>query len=90
MSAVEASSSLNVELTTRSHDRWHGTILAKLALIPQRILNSYTTGPAEGVYNEGDFVANFHGCQRDPARDCEKEIQHLLIRWREITDRERQ
>ncbi|GAB7352888.1 hypothetical protein MBLNU459_g3483t1 [Dothideomycetes sp. NU459] len=70
--------------------QWHGTILAKLALIPQRILNAYTSGPAEGIYKEGDFVANFHGCQRDPQRDCEKEIQHLLIRWREITDRERQ
>lgn len=79
----------NIKLTQRT-PRWHGTILAKLALIPQRILNSYTTGPAEGIYNEGDFIANFHGCQRDAARNCEEESQHLMIRWREITDRERQ
>ncbi|KAK8198492.1 putative alpha-1,6-mannosyltransferase mnn11 [Zalaria obscura] len=69
--------------------QWHGTILAKLALVPQRILNSYTTGPADGTYQEGDFVANFHGCQRDSARDCEQEMQPLLTRWREIRDRER-
>ncbi|KAG9953067.1 glycosyltransferase family 34 protein, partial [Aureobasidium melanogenum] len=69
--------------------QWHGTILAKLALVPQRILNSYTQGPAEGIYNEGDFVANFHGCIRDSKRNCEAEMQPLLTRWREITDRER-
>ncbi|KAJ9623546.1 putative alpha-1,6-mannosyltransferase mnn11 [Taxawa tesnikishii (nom. ined.)] len=69
--------------------QWHGTILAKLALIPQRILNSYTTGSTEGVYQEGDFVANFHGCQRDPNRKCEEEMQPLLTRWRELVDRER-
>ncbi|KAI5197011.1 hypothetical protein E4T39_07496 [Aureobasidium subglaciale] len=69
--------------------QWHGTILAKLALVPQRILNSYTQGPAEGIYNEGDFVANFHGCIRDSKRSCEAEMQPLLTRWREITDRER-
>ncbi|KAL1305179.1 hypothetical protein AAFC00_002100 [Neodothiora populina] len=69
--------------------QWHGTMLAKLALIPQRILNSYTTGNIEGVYQEGDFVANFHGCIRDPSRNCEEEIQPLLTRWREIRDRER-
>lgn len=64
-------------------------MLAKLALVPQRIINSYTTGPTEGLYNEGDFVANFHGCIRDNQRDCEKEIQPLLTRWKEIRDRER-
>lgn len=64
-------------------------MLAKLALVPQRLLNSYTSGPSEGTYNEGDFVANFHGCQRDDARSCEDEMQPLLSRWREITDRER-
>jgi len=68
--------------------QWHGTILAKLALVPQRIMNSYTTGAAEGIYQEGDFVANFHGCQRDPNRDCESEMQRLLVRWREISDKD--
>jgi mannan polymerase II complex MNN11 subunit len=49
-------------------DRWHGTILAKLALIPQNTLNAYVSGPANqkhGAYKEGDLVANFPGCGKD-------------------------
>jgi hypothetical protein len=33
--------------------QWHGTVLAKLALVPQRILNSYTRDT--GASNEGEF-----------------------------------
>ncbi|KAK3650920.1 putative alpha-1,6-mannosyltransferase mnn11 [Elasticomyces elasticus] len=72
--------------------QWHGTILAKLALVPQRVLNSYTRetgGNADGIYGEGDFIANFHGCQRDPNRNCEEEMRPLMIRWRELRDQER-
>ncbi|KAK0316730.1 putative alpha-1,6-mannosyltransferase mnn11 [Friedmanniomyces endolithicus] len=73
--------------------QWHGTILAKLALVPQRTLNSYTreTGATgtEDRYQEGDFIANFHGCQRDTSRNCEEEMGPLMIRWRELRDQER-
>lgn len=58
-------------------NRWHGTILAKLALIPQNLLNSYATGPFNpkfGKYKEGDFVANFPGCAREKP-DCAAEQQ---------------
>ncbi|KAF7196491.1 putative alpha-1,2-galactosyltransferase C8D2.17 [Pseudocercospora fuligena] len=72
--------------------QWHGTILAKLALVPQRVLNSYTreasANSADGLYQEGDFVANFHGCQRDPKRNCEEEMNPLVSRWRELKDQE--
>lgn len=58
--------------------QWHGTILAKLALIPQRTFNSYVPPPSgvkvPGVYAEGDFVANFIGCDRDK-RNCADEMQ---------------
>ena len=58
--------------------RWHGTILAKLALIPQRTFNSYTHNPLgtdiASMYSEGDFVANFVGCDRDK-RSCADEMQ---------------
>jgi mannan polymerase II complex MNN11 subunit len=57
--------------------RWHGTILAKLALVPQNILNSYATGPSNpkfGKYKEGDLIANFPGCSRDKP-DCAAEQQ---------------
>ncbi|KAF2185258.1 glycosyltransferase family 34 protein [Zopfia rhizophila CBS 207.26] len=57
--------------------QWHGTILAKLALIPQNMLNSYVQGPANpknGQYKEGDLVANFHGCDKGK-RSCVDEMQ---------------
>ena len=42
-----------------------------------------------GIYQEGDFIANFHGCARDAARSCEEEMKPLLTRWRELRDGER-
>ena len=42
-----------------------------------------------GLYQEGDFIANFHGCQRDAARNCEEEMNPLMSRWRELRDQER-
>ncbi|TKA69873.1 hypothetical protein B0A49_05552 [Cryomyces minteri] len=69
--------------------QWHGTVLAKLALIPQRTINSYSRDSSnnkDGTYHEGDFVANFHGCDRDGNRNCEKEMAPLMTRWREIRD----
>jgi mannan polymerase II complex MNN11 subunit len=57
--------------------RWHGTILAKLAMIPQNLINAYANGPAapqNGQFKEGDLVANFPGCDKD-GRDCAKEQQ---------------
>jgi mannan polymerase II complex MNN11 subunit len=55
-----------------THDRWHGTILAKLAMIPQNLINAYANGPAapvNGQFKEGDLVANFPGCDKD-GREC--------------------
>ncbi|PPJ56210.1 hypothetical protein CBER1_09397 [Cercospora berteroae] len=64
--------------------QWHGTILAKLALIPQRKLNSYSKtaeeSTTEGLYQEGDFVANFHGCHTNPKRNCEEEMQSFITK----------
>jgi mannan polymerase II complex MNN11 subunit len=58
-------------------DRWHGTILAKLAMVPQNLINAYANGPAapqNGEFRQGDLVANFPGCDKDE-RDCAKEQQ---------------
>ncbi|KAL1792408.1 hypothetical protein ACET3X_008915 [Alternaria dauci] len=55
--------------------QWHGTILAKLAMVPQNLINAYATGPAaekDGQYKDGDLVANFPGCDRD-GKTCAKE-----------------
>jgi mannan polymerase II complex MNN11 subunit len=58
-------------------DRWHGTILAKLAMVPQNLINAYANGPAapqNGEFRQGDLVANFPGCDKDE-RSCANEQQ---------------
>lgn len=54
--------------------QWHPTILTKLALVPQKLFNSYPSVPGgESTYEEGDFVVHFHECEK-PERSCEKEF----------------
>ena len=61
--------------------QWHGTILLRLALVPQRIMNAYLKGEGDEVYNTGDFVASLHGCDGpDKGRSCEAEATQLLER----------
>jgi len=56
--------------------QWHVSVLSRLALVPQRIMNSYTHGASNGEeYHDGDFIANLHGCNQDSSRDCEHEAK---------------
>lgn len=67
--------------------RWHGTILAKLAMIPQNLLNSYAVGPANernGQFKDGDIVAGFPGCDRE-GRNCAVEQQAYLAKLENIS-----
>lgn len=60
--------------------QWHPTILSKLALVPQRIMNSYSTGTEEtSLYKEGDFVIHFNGCEKGT---CETAAQTYSKQWR--------
>ncbi|KAF2730492.1 alpha-1,6-mannosyltransferas-like protein subunit [Polyplosphaeria fusca] len=62
--------------------QWHGTILAKLALVPQDLFNSYVTGPASpknGQYKDGDLIASFPGCDKEK-RDCAEEMEPTLAK----------
>ncbi|KAL8726840.1 MAG: hypothetical protein Q9166_006456 [cf. Caloplaca sp. 2 TL-2023] len=59
--------------------QWHPTILTKLAIIPQRLLNTYNVdiasrGGKDAMYKEGDFVIRLVGCENDQNRNCEKEF----------------
>jgi len=59
--------------------QWHGTVLAKLALVPQNVMNSYHQNNAKyahekGVYKDGDFVLDFGECD-EPERNCLSEMQ---------------
>lgn len=66
--------------------QWHSTVLSKLALIPQRILNSYyrdTSNPGgNALYSDGDFIINFSGCDSDTTRSCETEMQPFYELWK--------
>jgi mannan polymerase II complex MNN11 subunit len=64
--------------STLNITRWHGTVLGKLALVPQNIMNSYndkqsSTANKDGVYKEGDFIQNFGDCNQKE-RNCETEM----------------
>lgn len=61
--------------------QWHGTVLARMALVPQRIMNSYVRGPQNETYKEGDFVAVFHDCDKvktGSGMSCEEEATAIL------------
>ncbi|KFZ22744.1 hypothetical protein V502_02785 [Pseudogymnoascus sp. VKM F-4520 (FW-2644)] len=66
--------------------QWHPTILSRLGLVPQNILNSYSRAPANGktdVYKEGDFVINFEGCDTAGQPKCEDEAKPFSKQWRQ-------
>ncbi|KIW06242.1 uncharacterized protein PV09_02716 [Verruconis gallopava] len=59
--------------------QWHGTILAKLALVPQHMLCAYSekdkrAATDNGVYENGNFVISFAECD-SPDRSCRDEMK---------------
>ncbi|KAM0128340.1 hypothetical protein ACHAP3_008392 [Botrytis cinerea] len=62
--------------------QWHPTILSKLALVPQKIMNAYSSDEAEG-YKDGDFVVRLPGCDQS-GRDCGKEAEKYTRQWRTV------
>jgi mannan polymerase II complex MNN11 subunit len=65
--------------------QWHSTVLAKLALIPQRVINGYyrkTATAGTELFADGDFVINFNGCDADAARSCETELKPFWDLWK--------
>jgi len=64
--------------------QWHPTILSKLALVPQRIMNAYSKGLGgedPGTYKDGDFVVRFAGCEEGHGRDCAAEAEGFSRLW---------
>lgn len=72
--------------------QWHATILAKLALIPQRTINSYSKDSpdvaADGIYHDGDFVIHLNACDAQ-GRSCEEELQPYYSMWQRKTSSSR-
>ena len=79
--------------------QWHPTILAKLALVPQRRLNSYNFAyearetryggrrEHDAMWQPGDFVVNLKGCDESENRDCEKEMGKYFAGWSDEVER---
>lgn len=69
--------------------QWHPTVLARAALVPQRILSSYShASPGaslDGTYKDGDLVIQFHGCEDTEGRDCAHELEPYYKIWEKKT-----
>lgn len=77
--------------------QWHPTVLAKIVLVPQREMNSYNVmlssepkkeaNPAkeaerkEGLWQEGDLLVRFIGCESSKQRNCEEEMKPYWEKW---------
>ena len=60
--------------------QWHGSVLSRLALVPQGVLNGYTRGLEGEEWREGGFVKNANGCEGE-GRGCEAEVAALYEEW---------
>ncbi|KAJ4414290.1 putative alpha-1,6-mannosyltransferase mnn11 [Gnomoniopsis sp. IMI 355080] len=63
--------------------QWHPTILSKLALVPQRILNSYAKPDKGEEYQNGDLAVRFPKCAKAHKHpSCETEAEPYVAVWR--------
>ncbi|MCJ1353171.1 MAG: hypothetical protein MMC33_003156 [Icmadophila ericetorum] len=67
--------------------QWHPTILTKLALVPQRMLNSYSVivdsrGGKEVTFQLYDFIVRAVGCEKDSSRNCFTELEPWHKQWK--------
>ncbi|OHE97623.1 galactosyl transferase GMA12/MNN10 family protein [Colletotrichum orchidophilum] len=61
--------------------QWHPTILSKLAIVPQRIFNSYNRYEKGEIYKEGHFVVRAAGCTESGERACDEELSSFKPKW---------
>ncbi|KAJ5585546.1 uncharacterized protein N7459_005346 [Penicillium hispanicum] len=63
--------------------QWHPTVLARTALVPQRILNAYSKDSSgaspDGTYKDGDFLIRFPACD-NAGTECE-ELGSYYMMW---------
>lgn len=63
--------------------QWHPTILSKLALVPQRTINSYSKPDKGHEYQSGDFAVRFSKCTKSLKNpSCETEAEPYATVWR--------
>lgn len=62
--------------------QWHPTVLARLALVHQRIMNAYSKDDKDGQYQPGDMVIRFKECLTAITRECDEEARQYTQQWR--------
>lgn len=62
--------------------QWHPTILSKLAIVPQRAINAYSTGDHGAQYRDGDIAVVFAQCSGTGTKSCANEAERYSQRWR--------
>lgn len=61
--------------------QWHPTILAKMAIVDQSILNAYSTSKQGAEYKDGDLAVRFPDCASAGAQACETAAQKFTQKW---------
>ncbi|KAK2001848.1 galactosyl transferase GMA12/MNN10 family protein [Colletotrichum falcatum] len=61
--------------------QWHPTILSKLAIVPQKIFNSYNRYEKGEIFQDGDLVVRAAGCTKSGERACEAELDSYNKKW---------
>ncbi|KAK1754595.1 family 34 putative glycosyltransferase [Echria macrotheca] len=61
--------------------QWHPTILARLALVDQRTINSYSKGGKGAEYQPGDLAVRFSDCSPANKQACQSEAQRFEEQW---------
>lgn len=62
--------------------QWHPTILSKLAIIPQHIINAYSSNDFGAQYKDGDIAVVFSRCSDTGDKSCAKEAERFSQQWR--------
>ncbi|KAI1388875.1 glycosyltransferase family 34 protein [Hypoxylon trugodes] len=62
--------------------QWHPTILSKLAIIPQRMINAYSSHDHGDQYKDGDIAVLFARCTNAGEKSCSKESERFSQQWR--------
>jgi mannan polymerase II complex MNN11 subunit len=62
--------------------QWHPTILSKLAIVPQRALNAYSTVAHGAQYKDGDIAIVFAQCLGTGDKSCANEAERYSQQWR--------
>ncbi|KAL2265708.1 hypothetical protein VTJ83DRAFT_6808 [Remersonia thermophila] len=63
--------------------RWHSTILSRVAIVDQHVLNAYNKGAGGQEYKDGDLVVRFPSCS---GKACETETRAFVQAWRRAFD----